>query len=168
MGYLGNPMYGQNKHDRQADGRLGAVEHLKPASDGTVASPSKTLTASDAGNYYIVDISANTAAFVLPDAAVSRGAIFTFIMSIESDAEATKDFILATAAATTYLMGAGIDGGGVHDQPSDDDFIQLDSSDGAIGAGDRVQVICDGSHWYVLEATALTAGAWNTGTASRS
>jgi len=168
MGYLGNPMYGQNKHDRQADGRLGAVELLKPASDGTVASPSKTLTASDAGNYYIVDISANTAAFVLPDAGVSSGAIFTFIMSVESDAEGTKDFILATASATTYLMGCCTDAGAVHDQPSDDDFIQLDSSDGAIGAGDRVQVICDGQNWYVLEGSALTAGAFNTGTATRS
>ena len=168
MGQLGNPLYGQNKFDRGADGKLGEVVHITPSSDGTVASPTKTLTASDSCNYYIVNISANSAAFVLPSASDGKGAIFTFIMAVESDAEGTKDFILASGSATEYLMGACFDGAGVHDQPSDDDFIQIDSSDGAAGGGDRVQVICDGSHWYVLEGSALTAGAWNSGTATRS
>ena len=165
---MANPMYGQNKFDDSADKSLGVIEHLKPASDGSVVSPSKTLSKDDAGNVYIVDISANTAAFVLPSAKLSKGAIYTFICSIESDAEATKDLIVASASASEYLMGVGIDGGTVHDQQSNDDQITLDSSSGAVGAGDRIKVICDGNHWYVLDASALTAGAFVTGTATRS
>tara|TARA_R100000030_G_scaffold64256_1_gene48898 strand:- start:1661 stop:2158 length:498 start_codon:yes stop_codon:yes gene_type:complete len=165
---MANPMYGQNKFDDSADRSLGVVEHLKPASDGSVVSPSKTLTNADAGNVYIVDISANTAAFVLPSAKLSKGAKFTFILSIESNAEATKDLIVASGSASEYLMGVGIDAGVVHDQQSDDDQIMIDTSAGAAGAGDRISVICDGSHWYVLDASALSAGAFVSGTATRS
>ena len=65
-------------------------------------------------------------------------------------------------------MGVGIDAGAVHDQQSDDDQIMIDTSAGAAGAGDRISVICDGSHWYVLDASALSAGAFVSGTATRS
>ena len=161
-------LYGQNKFDDSADGKIGTVEHILPSADGTVVSPTKTLVAGDAGNIYIVDISANTAAFVLPSASVSKGSIFTFILSVESDAEFTKDLIVASDSATEYLMGCGVDGGAVHDQQSDDDQVTFDSSAGAIGAGDRLQVVCDGRHWYVLELSALTASALVSGTATRS
>ena len=165
---MANPMYGQNKFDDSVDGKIGIVEHVKPAADGTVASPTKTLVKGDAGNYYVVDISANTAAFVLPSAALAKGAIFTFILSVESAAEGTKDLIIASGAATEFLMGAGLDGGVIHDQQSDDDQITIDTSAGAAGAGDRIQVLCDGHHWYVLDASCLTANALVSGTATRS
>ena len=166
---MGNPMYGSNSFDNTIDNKNGKIVHFTPASDGTAVADAESivLTSADAGNYYFLDIASNTCSVKLPSAALSKGAIFTFIMAVASDAEGTKDFILFTNAATEYIMGVCIDGGGVHDQPSDDDFIQIDSSDGAVGAGDRVQVICDGHHWYVLEGSALTAVAWNTGTATR-
>ena len=166
---MANPLYGQNKADNAIDNISGEIKHIKPTADGTHIAAAETviLASSDAGNRYFVDISANTASFRLPSAYSNRGMEVHFHLSIASDAEGTKDFILFTNAATEYIMGVCIDGGGVHDQPSDDDFIQIDSSDGAVGAGDRVQVICDGHHWYVLEGSALTAGAWNTGTATR-
>ena len=166
---MANPMYGQNKLDNQIDNSHGKIVHFTPASDGTAVADAESLvlTAADAGNYYFLNIGENTCSVKLPSAVLSKGAIFTFIMDVNSDAEGSKDFILFTNAATEYLMGACYDGAGVHDQPSDDDFIQIDSSDGAVGAGDRVQVLCDGNHWYILEGSALTAGAWNTGTATR-
>ena len=167
MGQLGNPLYGQNKFDNSVDGKVGVVVNIKPSSDGTIASPTSTLTASDSGNIYIVDISANTAAFVLPSAPTAKGSVFTFILSIESDAEGTKDLLIASGSATEYLMGAGIDGGVIHDQQSDDDQIQIDTSAGAAGAGDRIKLLCDGNHWYVLDASCLTASALVSGTASR-
>ena len=165
---MANPMYGQNKFDDSVDGKVGIVEHVKPAADGTVASPTKTLVKGDSGNYYIVDISANTAAFVLPSAALSKGAMFTFILSIESDAEATKDLIVASGSASEYIMGVGYDGNSVHDTTVADDQVMFDTSGGAAGGGDRLQVICDGHHWYVLQAAALTDGAFVSGTATRS
>jgi len=165
---MANPMYGQNKFDNSVDRSVGVVKHHKPASDETIASPGNTLTNADAGNVYIVDISANTAAFVLPSASISKGAIFTFILSIESDGETAKDLLVASGSASEYLMGVGIDAGVVHDQPSDDDLIYIDTSAGTAGAGDRISVICDGSHWYVLDASALSSGAFVSGTATRS
>ena len=167
MGALGNPLYGQNKFDASADGKIGVIQHVKPASDGTVSSPTKTLTASDSGNIYIVDISANTAAFVLPSPGLAKGSIFTIILGVQSDAEGTKDLIVASGASTEFLMGVGIDGGAVHDQQSDDDQVTFDTSAGAAGAGDRLKLISDGVHWYVLDLSALTASALVTGTASR-
>jgi len=166
---MANPMYGQNKFDDQLDSKIGEVKFFTPASDGTAVAgvESLILTPGDAGSYYFINIAANTCSVKLPSANQSKGCIFTFIMDIASDAEGTKDFILFTNAATELLMGACFDGAGVHDQPSDDDFIQIDSSDGAVGAGDRLQVICNGQNWFVLEGSALTAGAFNTGTATR-
>jgi hypothetical protein len=168
MGALGNPMYGQNKYDASADGKIGEIVHVKPASDGTVASPTKTLTASDSGNVYIIDISANTAAFVLPEAATAKGSVFTFILGIESDAEASKDLIVASYAATEFIMGAGLAAGAVFDTTVADDEVSIDTSDGAAGGGDRLKVICDGVHYYILDFTCLTSGAINSGTATRS
>ena len=166
---MANPMYGSNKLDNQLDSKVGKVVHFKPGSDGTAIADAESivLTAADCGNYYFIDISANTCSVKLPDASTCKGGILTFIMDIPSDAEGTKDFILFTNSATEFLMGACFDGAGVHDQPSDDDMLTIDSSDGAVGAGDRVQVISSGSHWFILEASALTAGAWNEGTATR-
>ncbi len=168
MGVLGNPMYGQNKFDTSADGKIGEIKHVKPASDGTVASPTTTLTASESGNVYVIDISANTAAFVLPDAGLAKGSVFTFILSIESDGEATKDLIVASGSATQYIMGASIDGGTVHDTTAADDQLTFDTSAGAAGGGDRLKVISDGVHWYILDCTALTDAALVSGTATRS
>ena len=168
MGALGNPMYGQNKYDASADGKIGEIVHVKPASDGTVASPTKTLTASDSGNVYIIDISANTAAFVLPEAATAKGSVFTFILGIESDAEATKDLLIASSATSEFIIGTALDAGAVHDTTVADDQIMIDTSAGAAGGGDRIQLVCDGVHWYVLNAIALTAAAFVSGTASRS
>tara|TARA_R110002020_G_scaffold150859_3_gene327766 strand:+ start:110 stop:613 length:504 start_codon:yes stop_codon:yes gene_type:complete len=166
---MANPMYGQNKFDNQVDNTNGEIISFTPASDGTAVAgvESLVLKSTDAGNYYFLNIASNTCSVKLPSAASSKGAVLTFIMDVASDAEGTKDFILFTNAATEFIMGACFDGAGVHDQPSDDDFIQIDSSDGAVGAGDRVQVVCNGQHWYVLEGSALTAGAWNSGTATR-
>ena len=168
MGALGNPMYGQNKYDASADGKIGEIVHVKPASDGTVASPTKTLTTSDSGNVYIIDISANTAAFVLPDSGLAKGGVFTFILGIESDAEGTKDLIVASGSASAFILGASHDGGTIHDTTAADDQITFDTSAGAAGGGDRLKVISDGVHYYVLDCTALTADALVSGTATRS
>ena len=168
MGSLGNPLYGQNKFDASADGKIGEVVHVTPSSDGTIASPTTTLTASESGNIYVINISANTAAFVLPQCSLSKGSVFTFILGIESDAEATKDLLIASSATSEFIIGTALDAGAVHDTTVADDQIMIDTSAGAAGGGDRIQLVCDGVHWYVLNAIALTAAAFVSGTASRS
>lgn len=168
MAYDESPMRGSIKYDNQVTKQLGKVVHVAPAADGTVVAPTVTLTYADAGNYYFVNIGTYTAAFVLPKASTCPGGIFTFILDINSDAEATKDLIVASYAATEYIIGTCLDAGAVHDTSVADDQIMFDSSAGAIGGGDRLRMISDGNHWYILEGIALAANAFVSGTATRS
>ena len=165
---MANPQYGQNKFDDQADRQLGEIVQIKPSSDDTIASPTKTLTASDCGNIYICNISANTAAFVLPDALAAKGGIFTFFLDINSEAEASKDLMVASAATSSFIMGCGLDAGAVHDTTDADDQIIFDTSAGNGNAGDMLRIVSDGLHWYILSARALAANAFVSGTATRS
>ena len=141
----------------------GVIENYLPPGDGTGAASetnTKDLELSDSGKTFIVQMHTNTAAFRLPAVAGAAGVKYQFIMSFLSDAEGTKDFILSTDADAENIMGVGIDAGAVHDSVSTTSVITLDSSAGAVGAGDRLSCICDGTHWYITDASALSAGAW--------
>ena len=166
---MGNPMYGQNKFDNAIDNSTGQIVHIKPASDGTAIADAETvvLTTTDAGNRYMINIADNTASFRLPDAGLAKGAEYHFMLDINSDAEATKDVYVFTDNTAQYIIGALTDGGTVHDSTVADDQIFWDTSTGAAGGGDRLSVISDGLHWYITEATALTAGIFISGTATR-
>ena len=167
---MANPLYGQNKFDDAIDNTTGVIKHVKPASDGTHIAAAETviLASSDAGNRYFVNISANTASFRLPSAYSNKGMEVHFHLDINSDAEGTKDLDIFTDSTAEFIIGAGYDGAGVHDSSVADDLWRFDTSGGAAGGGDRLSLVCDGQHWYVTEASALTAGAWVTGTATRS
>ena len=166
---MGNPLYGQNKFDNAIDNSTGEIVHIKPASDGTAIADaeSKVLVSADAGNRYLIDISANTATFRLPSAYSNKGMEVHFMLDINSDAEATKDVIVFTDSTAEFIIGALTDGGTVHDSTVADDQILWDTSTGAAGGGDRLSLVCDGIHWYITEATALTAGIFVSGTATR-
>ena len=167
---MGNPFYGQNKTDNAIDNVSGEIKHIKPAADGTGVSGAETLvlTSSDAGNRYFVDISANTASFRLPSAYSNKGMQVHFHLSIASDAEGAKDLDIFTDSTAEFIIGSCLDAGAVHDSSVADDLLRIDTSAGAAGGGDRVSLVCDGSHWYVTEAVALSAGAFVSGTATRS
>ena len=167
---MANPLYGQNKFDDAIDNATGVIKHVKPGSDGTAIADAETLvlTTKDAGNRYLINISANTATFRLPSAYSSKGMQVHFMLDINSDAEGTKDVIVFTDSTAEFIIGALTDGGTVHDSTVADDQILWDTSTGAAGGGDRLSVVCDGQHWYITEATALTAGIFVSGTATRS
>ena len=166
---MANPLYGQNKFDNSVDNSTGVIKHVKPASDGTHIAAAETviLASTDAGNRYFVDISANTASFRLPSAYANKGMEVSFHLDINSDAEGTKDLDIFTDSTAEFIIGACYDGAGVHDSTVADDLIRFDTSAGAAGGGDRLSLVCDGIHWYVTEGSALTAGAWVSGTATR-
>ena len=167
---MANPFYGQNKFDNSVDNATGEIVHFKPSADGTAIADgeSKVLTSSDAGNRYFVDISANTASFRLPSAYANKGMQVHFHLDLLSDTEGTKDLDIFTDSTAEFIIGAGYDGAGVHDSSVADDLWRFDTSGGAAGGGDRLSLVCDGQHWYIIEASALTAGAFVTGTATRS
>ena len=167
---MANPLYGQNKFDDAIDNATGVIKHVKPGSDGTAIADAETLvlTTKDAGNRYLINISANTASFRLPSAYSSKGMQVHFMLDINSDNEGTKQVIVFTDSTAEYIIGALTDGGTVHDSTVADDQILIDAGTATAGGGDRLSVVCDGQHWYITEATALTAGIFISGTATRS
>ena len=167
---MANPLYGQNKFDDAIDNSTGEIKHVKPASDGTHIAAAETviLASSDAGNRYFVNISANTASFRLPSAYSNKGMEVHFHLDINSDAEATKDLDIFTDSTAEFIIGTCLDAGAVHDSTVADDLLRMDSSANAVNAGDRVSLICDGQHWYVMDAICLEANVFVSGTATRS
>jgi hypothetical protein len=167
---MANPLYGQNKFDDAIDNTTGVIKHVKPASDGTHIAAAETviLASSDAGNRYFVNISANTASFRLPSAYSNKGMEVHFHLDINSDAEATKDLDIFTDSTAEFIIGTCLDAGAVHDSTVADDLLRMDSSANAVNAGDRVSLICDGQHWYVMDAICLEANVFVSGTATRS
>tara|TARA_R110002096_G_scaffold403856_1_gene601503 strand:+ start:43 stop:831 length:789 start_codon:yes stop_codon:yes gene_type:complete len=148
-----------------AGNALTKVESITPAGDGTGASDNantRQLVASDSGKTFFVNMATNTAAFRLPAVAGNAGVNYRFVMDFASDAEGTKDFIISTNANGENIMGAGVDGGVIHDNESTCSVITLDATAGAVGAGDRLECVTDGTHWYITDCTALTADAWVT------
>lgn len=141
---------------------LRKVETVTPGGDGTGASDdanTRQLTAADSGTTFLCNISANTAAFRLP--APVAGLNYKFILDVNSDAEATKDLIVSSSGNAVNIIGVALDAGGVHDVVPTTSVLSLDTSDGAAGAGDRFALVCDGTNYYVEDATALTTGIFN-------
>ena len=124
------------------------IINFKPTVDGTVATPSKTLTTDDTGKIYVVDVSANTALFRLPPVARSSGVNYKFIMSEESNGENSKDFIVITSSTSEDMMGTFHTAGVTSALGEDRSIVQFDSSDAVITAGDFMEFTCNGKEWY--------------------
>ena len=139
------------------------VESITPAGDGTGGAAdanTRVLTSSDSGTTFFVNCGTNTAAFRLPAVANNAGVNFNFIMDVGSDNEATKDFILSTNGNAENIMGVGLVAGALFDFTVTTSAITLDGSEGTISGGDRIACVCDGTNWYITEASCLTASMW--------
>jgi hypothetical protein len=156
-----NPLYGQNKADHEAHRGLGQALLLDPAgSDGATGSPTLTLTASESGNVYFVNIASNTVYVELPQlSGGNNGLKYKFILHALSDDEGTKDFVLQTAADAEDIMGHIFeDQAALTEITSDTSMVQWDTSDGAATVGDWIEVISFDGHWYAT-GVANTAAA---------
>ena len=154
---MANPLYGQNKVDSEVGNQVGGCFLIKPNSDGATGTPTKTLVASESGNTYFIDISANTVYVELP--APSDGLKFKFILHVLSDNEATKDFVLQTSADTVDIQGHIFeDQAALTEITADTSMVQWDTSDGAATVGDWIEVIAFDGHWYAT-GVANTASA---------
>ena len=142
-----------------AGNALRKVESVTPAGDATGASDdanTRQLTAADSGTTFFVNISSNTAAFRLPAVSGNAGVNYKFILDTSSDGENSKDFILSTNANGENIMGVVYDGDSIHDIDPATSVVQLDTSDGVAGAGDRFGCVCDGTNWYIEDGAFLT------------
>ena len=166
---MANPLYGQNTFDNAIDNSTGVVKHIKPASDGTAIADAETLVlaSTDAGNKYFVDISANTCSVRLPSAYTNKGMEVSFYLDINSEAEATKDLDIFTDSTAEFIMGGCIDAGVFHDTTNADDLLRFDSSGSSASPGDMVSLVCDGLHWYIINAVATNADIFVSDTATR-
>ena len=166
---MANPLYGQNKFDNAVDNSTGDIVHVEATADGTAIADGETvvLTSANAGNRYFVDISDGTASFRLPSAYANKGMEVHFHLELNSDTEANKDLDIFTDSTAEFILGCGLDAGAIHDTTEADDLLRIDTSAGEAVAGDRVSLVCDGKHWYVMDAVAVSANAFVSGTATR-
>ena len=156
-----NPLYGQNKADHEVHRAVGQALLVDPAgSDGATGSPTLTLTASESGNIYFINIASNTVYIELPSLAGGNdGLQYKFILHALSDNEATKDFVLQSAADSEDIMGHIFgDQAALTEISSDTSMVQWDTSDGAATVGDFIEVISFDGHWYAT-GVANTAAA---------
>ena len=115
------------------------------------------MVASESGNTYFIDISANTVYVELPTP--SDGLKYKFILHLLSDNEATKDFVLQTSADAVDIQGHIFeDQAALTEITSDTSMVQWDTSDGAATVGDWIEVIAFDGHWYAT-GVANTAAA---------
>ena len=134
---------------------------ITPTGDATVVAPTVTLTAADSGTVYFCNIASESAGFALPAVSGNAGVFYTFILNLASNAEGLKDLFVFTENDGVDILGPCLDAGAIHDNGNGTArVLQMDSSAGAAVAGNRMKIICDGTHWFVLEASAVTAATW--------
>ena len=126
-------------------GALPKTETL--SSVGSVAAPTKTLTASDSGTTFFIDISSVSVVCTLP--APAAGLEYTFVLSAASDGEGTKDFLLNTNSDSVDINGAVVVHNALVEVTNATSAVAIDSSAGDATCGDRLHVCCDGTDWYI-------------------
>ena len=128
------------------------------SSVGTHAAPTKTLVAADSGMQFFVDIGTVSIVAQLPTPAA--GLTFKFVLSVASDNEASKDFVVSTGDDAVDINGSVLVNGAHVEVTSATSAVIIDTSDGAATVGDCLEFTCDGTDWYVtgsiLTASALT------------
>lgn len=121
-------------------------------------SSDKTIGDAETGEVYFIDVSSNSVVVTLPKP--RAGMYFKFIMAVASHGQATNDFTLTTHDSTCDIQGPLVTGnsgaveiGGypaaIEQAGTSISRIILDSSEGAIGAGDYLECVSDGTDWYV-------------------
>ena len=149
------------------------IVNYKADSDGTAASPSRNLLVEESGTTFIIDISSNTAVFKLPSIDFANGVEYTFIMAVESNNEATKDFVVLsnnTQSVVAEISEQDIQGliqsaGTTTEITTNTSTVQFNSSTSSapITTGDFIKCICDGRNWYVYGITKFNHLAINNG-----
>ena len=135
-------------------GHKAAVETLSTV--GTVAAPTKTLTAADSGMTLFCDISSNSVVIQLPTP--EAGLHYKVILATASDNEGTYDLLIHTGSSSVDMGGNIMIAGSVVEITNATSAIAIDSTAGRATVGDYLIFDCDGTDWYV-QGSVRTAGA---------
>ena len=134
------------------------VETITPTADGTVSAPTKIIADAETGEIYFIDISSNTVVVQLPKP--RAGMYFKFVLATASDNEASKDFAIITDATSTDMGGMVNAGDTLVEITNATSTLQLDNSKGSYAptVGDWIEVVSDGTDWYVCGQTLVAGG----------
>jgi hypothetical protein len=117
------------------------------SSVGTVAAPTKTLTAADSGGVFFCDIGTVSVVLQLPTPAA--GLNYKIVASTASDNENGKDLMVHTGATSVDMGGNIMVAGAVLEITSATSVILMDSTAGRTTVGDYFYFECDGTDWYI-------------------
>ncbi len=132
------------------------VETITPGAAGTLTAPTKTIGAAETGEVYFVDISTYNVAVVLPPA--KAGVYLKFIMATASDAESTNSLFIYTPADSVDIQGHILEADGTRVEVTTATSM-VEIGDGtAVAAGDWVELICDGTDWYIYGSIKTSSG----------
>ena len=132
------------------------VETITPSADGTLAAPTKTIVAAETGEIYFVDISTYNVSVILPT--VKAGAYFKFIMSVASDAEAAKSLFIYTDSDSVDINGHTLEADGTRFEITTATSMVEVGDAVAVAAGDFVELVCDGTDWYIFGSIKTASG----------
>ena len=139
-------------------GYKAAVETLTTV--GTVAAPTKTLTAADSGMTLFCDISTVSIVIQLPTP--EAGLHYKVVLSTASDNENGKDLLIHTGSSSVDMGGNIMIAGAIVEITSATSAISIDSTAGRATVGDYLIFDCDGTDWYVQGSiTEASAGVIN-------
>jgi hypothetical protein len=124
---------------------------IGPVANTTLTAAS-TLTAADSGRTFFLN-SATEFATTLP--APAAGLSFSFVVTA---APSGASYTIVTGSSANIIKGVQFtaeDAGGSGDSGTADDTITF--VDGQAVAGDRVDLVCDGTNWFAYGFTKLVA-----------
>ena len=111
----------------------------------------RTLTDSESGTLFLVDMSAvdNNVTLTLPTASGSAGVWYEFCFTVDCDDDA--DFIVTTGLDATDIYGYVVCGG-ANSTVDDVDGLSKITIDGSVAQsteGMRLSFLCDGTNWHL-------------------
>jgi hypothetical protein len=125
---------------------------IGPVANTTLTAAS-TLTAADSGRTLFLSA---TAEFATTLPAPAAGLSFSFVVAA---APSGASYTIVTSGSANIIKGVQFtaeDAGGSGDSGTADDTITF--VDGQAVAGDRVDLVCDGTNWFAYAFTKLVAG----------
>jgi hypothetical protein len=136
----------------------GVTKNILTDAQAEVLAAASTLTARDSGKTFFLNATSEFAT-TLPSPAL--GTRFTFIVS---GAPSGASYTIITPASAQIIIGkqhsAAGDAGDVENTAGANTITFVD---GQAVAGDRVEIISDGTNWYAVAFTSVAAGLTFTG-----
>ena len=112
-------------------------------------SANKTISSAESGELYLVDISASAANITITLPTPKAGAYFTFLLSV--DADSAGQCIIDAGSGRTISGNTIVQAAGGGDTKAAYSNQKIGFGDAA-KRGDCVELVSDGSNWFIISA----------------